>query len=181
MESVPRFCKHRRPGLFPKKKVKKEWEQKSVSRKKAGKSWGLNQIQLPPRKMQYFSCGLSWQFWQVYNRANIVLNSKIIFITPAMHGLLWQSRQHRCICTKLVILPSPVAQQLFFLLMALLFCWWLMHEADGKWVTLPQPVSLQICSSYYSLTFNFLPQMQHFKGGRSDRDHTHIYHLPLSF
>lgn len=177
MESVPTFCKHRRPGTFP----KKEWEQKSVSTRMAGKSWGLNQIQLPPRKMQYFSWGLSWQFWQVYSRANIVLNSKIIFITPAMLGLHWQSRQPRCVCTKLVILPSPVAQQLFLLLMALLFCWRLMHQAAGKWVTFPQPVSIQICSSYHYLTFNFWPQMQCFRGGGSDRDHAHIHRLTLSF
>jgi len=156
---------------------KKELDQKSVRMRMAGKSWGLNHIQLPPRKMQYFSCGLSWQFWQVYNRANIVLNSKIIFITPTMLGLPWQSRQHRCVCAKLVILPSPVAQQLFFPLMTLLFCWWLMNQAAGTCVALPQTVSIQICSSYQYLIFNFWPHMQHFRGWRSDRDHAHIYHL----
>lgn len=94
-----------------------------------------------------------------------------------MLGLPWQSRQHRCVCTKLVILPSPTAQQLFFLSMALLFCRWLIHQAAGKLVNLPQPVSIQICSSHLYLTINFWEQMQHFWGEGSDRDHTPIHHL----
>lgn len=65
--------------------------------------------------MQYFSWGLSWQFWQVYNQANTVWNSKIISLTPVVIGLPRPSRQYRYVCTKSVILPSPVAQQLFFL------------------------------------------------------------------
>lgn len=56
-----------------------------------------------------------------------------------------------------------------------------MHQEAGKWVTLPHPVSIQICSSYRYLTFNFWPQMQLFREGRSDRDHTCIHHLILSF
>lgn len=65
--------------------------------------------------MEYSSWGLSWQFWQVYKQANIVWNSKIIFITPVVIGLPRLSRQHKYVCAKSVILPSPVAQQLFFL------------------------------------------------------------------
>lgn len=82
-------------GLVPFQK--KEWEWKSLSTRMAGKSWGLNQIHLPPRKMQYFSWGLSWQFWQVYNRDNIVWNSEIIFLTSFVIGLPRRSRHHRCL------------------------------------------------------------------------------------